>query len=104
MLIFEIGFTWIKLKFYLMNFFWGKALYDFFLGCMIISAYVFPPIDIPAAIFLFAATIVLLLISVCFRKEEKERIDRELEVIEKIWKEREEKAKALRDGVSKVKV
>lgn len=71
---------------------------------MIISAYVFPPIDIPAAIFLFAATIVLLLISVCFRKEEKERIDRELEVIEKIWKEREEKAKALRDGVSKVKV
>ena len=71
-----------------MNFFWGKAIFDFFLGCMIISAYAVPPIDIPATIFFFATTIVLLIISLCFRKEERERIDKDLAEIEKFAKER----------------
>lgn len=71
-----------------MNFFWGKALLNFFLGCMIVSAYVIPPIDIPATIFFFATTIVLIVISISFRKEEKERIDADLAKIEKLMQER----------------
>lgn len=71
-----------------MNFFWGKAIFDFFLGCMIISAYVNPALDVPATIFFFSTTIVLSIISICFRKEEKERIDRDLEAIRKVDEER----------------
>ena len=80
-LCFEFGVKRIKLKFYLMNFAWGKALMNFFLGTMIISAYVVPPIDIPASVFFFLATIVLIIISVMFRKEEKMRVDKELQML-----------------------
>lgn len=79
LLAFEFGIKRVKLKFYLMNFAWGKAILDFFIGSMIISAYVVPPIDIPATIFFFAATILLIIISIIFRKEEKARIDVELQ-------------------------
>lgn len=83
LLSFEFGIKRVKLKFYLMNFAWGKAIMDFFLGSMIISAYVVPPIDIPATIFFFSATILLIIISIVFRKEEKQRIDAELAVLQK---------------------
>ncbi len=75
LLLFEFGIKTIKHKFYLLNFFWGKALFDFFVGCMVISAYVIPPIDIPATIFFFLSTLFFIFISVYFRKEEKIRID-----------------------------
>jgi len=88
LLLFECGWMSIRRKFYLMNFFWGKAIFDFFLGCMIISAYVVPALDVPATIFFFSTTIVLSIISICFRKEEKERIDRDLEAIRKVDEER----------------
>lgn len=78
-IMFEFGVQRIKLKFYLMNYAWGKALMDFFLGCMIISAFVVPPIDAICIIFLFITTIILFTISIMFKKEEKIRIDIELE-------------------------
>eukprot|EP00347_Sterkiella_histriomuscorum_P001851 403370435 len=84
LLLFELGIMSIRRKFYLMNFFWGKAIFDFFLGCMIISAYVVPAIDVPATIFFFATTIVLAITSVFFRKEERERIDKDLEKIRQL--------------------
>lgn len=74
-----------------MNFFWGKAIFDFFLGCMIISAYVIPGIDVPATIFFFATTVVLLIISIFFRKEERERIDNDLEAIRRVDEENQRK-------------
>lgn len=92
LLLFEIGIMGIRRKFYLMNFFWGKALFDFFLGCMIISAWVIPGIDVPATIFFFATSIVLVTISIFFRKEERDRIDKDLEAIKKVDEERERKA------------
>ncbi|CDW78474.1 UNKNOWN [Stylonychia lemnae] len=94
LLLFECGWMSIRRKFYLMNFFWGKAIFDFFLGCMIISAYVVPPIDVPATIFFFVTTIVLVTISICFRKEERERIDQDLEAIRKSDEERAKKLEA----------
>lgn len=80
-MLFECGVKRIKLKFYLMNYAWGKAIMDFFLGCMVISAYVVPAIDIICAIFFFSATILLVIVSIRFRKEEKMRIDDELEIL-----------------------
>jgi len=94
LLLFECGWMGIRRKFYLMNFFWGKAIFDFFLGCMIISAYVVPALDVPATIFFFSTTIVLTVISICFRKEEKDRIDRDLEAIRKVDEERMKKLEA----------
>lgn len=91
LLLFELGIMSIRRKFYLFNFLWGKAIFDFFLGCMIISAYVIPPIDVPATIFFFITAIVLGFNSVWFRKEEKERIDKDLEAIRKVDEAREKK-------------
>ena len=88
--LFEFGIKTVKARFYLLNFCWGKGLVDVFLGSMIISAYVIPPIDIPATIFLFASSLILFVISCKFRKEEKARIDTELEDIIKM-KEEDEK-------------
>ena len=89
MISFELGIKRVKIKFYLMNWAWGKALMNFFVGSMIISAYVIPPLDIPACIFFFSATLILLLISIMFRKEEKLRIEHELEELRK-YREQEE--------------
>lgn len=88
MLLFEFGIMRVKSFFYLMNFFWGRALWDFFIACMLVSAQAIPGMDITAGIIFFGATVVLTLISVCFRKEEKQRIDTDLAAMEKMWKER----------------
>lgn len=87
LLLFEFGVKTVKSKFYLLNFCWGKGLFNVFLGSMIIAAYVIPFIDIPCCIILFMSAFILFLISCKFRKEEKQRIDKELEDILKMREE-----------------
>jgi hypothetical protein len=87
LLLFEFGVRAIKAKFYLLNFCWGKGLFDVFLATMIISAYVVPFIDIPCFIILIVASIFLFLISCKFRNEEKSRVDKELEDLLKMKEE-----------------
>ena len=43
---FELGIKRLKLKFYLMNFGWGKAAMNLFLGSLVVSAWVIPIVDI----------------------------------------------------------
>ncbi len=43
---FELGIKRLKLKFYLMNFGWGKATINLFLGSLIVSSWVIPIIDV----------------------------------------------------------
>ena len=79
---FEAGIRALKLKFYLMNFAWGKALMDFFLGTLVASSWVVPAMDVIVLIFFLATAITLGLISCMFRGEEKTRVDMELEDLE----------------------
>jgi hypothetical protein len=76
---FELGMKSLKLKFYLMNFAWGKAAMDFFLGSLVVASWVIPALDVFILIFFFLASISLLLISCMFRAEEKDRVDAELQ-------------------------
>jgi hypothetical protein len=62
-----------------LNFAWGKALMDFFLGSLFVSGLVVPEIEVPAAILFFLAFISLITLSIAFRKEEKIRVDKDLE-------------------------
>jgi hypothetical protein len=79
---FEFGIKRLRLKFYLMNFAWGKAAMDFFLGSLVVAGWVIPALDVIVLIFFLTASICLALISCMFRSEEKERVDKELEVLE----------------------
>lgn len=90
MLLFEFGIMRIKAYFYLLNFFWGRALWDFFIACMCISSPAVPAMDIVAGIVFFVATAILGLISCCFIKEERKRIDEDLAKMESLWKVRME--------------
>ncbi len=98
MLLFEFGIMRVKAYFYLMNFFWGRALWDFFIACMCISSQAIPAMEITAAIVFLIATIVLGLISCCFRKEEKLRIDEDLAKMEKLWEERMSKLQKAKEA------
>lgn len=75
----ELGLRRMKVTFYFLNFMWGKALFDFFIGIMSISGGIDSWVEIPIAIFFFAATICLLLIAICYRKEERERVAKEID-------------------------
>ena len=79
---FEMGIKVLKLKFYLLNFAWGKALCDFFVGSLVVSSWVIPAIDVIILIFFLFAAIVLVMISVMFKGQEKERVDAELKELE----------------------
>jgi uncharacterized membrane protein len=65
-----------------MNFAWGKAIIDFFIGCMILTAFVVPVLDVIATIFFFLATIILIIISIVYRKDEALRVEAELKVLQ----------------------
>ena len=79
---FEMGIQRLKLKFYLMNFAWGKAMMDLFLGALIVSCWVIPAMDVIILIFFLLAMIFLLLTTCMFKAEEKQRVDAELEKLE----------------------
>jgi hypothetical protein len=74
----EFGLKRIKVSFYFLNFCWGKALFDFFIGCMAVSSALGSWVEIPIAIVFFLATLFLLIIGVCYRKEESARVEKAL--------------------------
>jgi COPI associated protein len=72
----ELGLKFMKRTFYFLNFAWGKAIFDFFIACMSLSMGLYgtaSAIQIPIAILFFIATIGLIGIALCYRREEKER-------------------------------
>jgi len=75
---FELGIKRLKLKFYLMNFGWGKAAMNLFLGSLIVSSWVVPVIDVIVLIFFFLVFSLQVTCSILFRAEERERIDTEV--------------------------
>lgn len=77
-----MGVKRLKLKFYLMNFAWGKAMMDFFLGSMVVASWVIPALDVIILIFFLFASISLVLISCMFKADEKDRVDAELASLE----------------------
>lgn len=79
---FELGIKRLKLTFYLMNFGWGKAAMNLFLGSLIISAWVIPPVDVIILIFFLMVVILQVICSVMFRAEEKDRIEGETRSLE----------------------
>jgi hypothetical protein len=79
---FEMGIKRLKLTFYLMNFAWGKAVMDFFLGSLILSSWVIPAIDVIILIFFLIAVILLVTVSCMFRDEERARVDAEIKQLE----------------------
>lgn len=79
---FEMGVKRLKLKFYLMNFAWGKAAMDFFLGSLVVASWVIPAMDVVILIFFLIATIMLVTVSCLFKAEEKARVDAELAQLE----------------------
>ena len=79
---FELGIKRLKLKFYLMNFAWGKAVMDFFIGTLVASAQVIPALDYIILIIFLTNAFILVVISCMYRKEEKERVDAELSKLE----------------------
>jgi hypothetical protein len=79
---FEYGVKAFRLKFYLMNFAWGKAAMNFFLATLIISSWKVPFVDVFIVI-LFSVAIILQMITSClYRNEESQRIDEEIEELE----------------------
>lgn len=75
---FEVGIKRLKLKFYLMNFGWGKAAMNFFLASLIISAYVIPPLDIVILIVYIVAIALQITCSLLFKNEERDRVENEI--------------------------
>lgn len=75
---FELGIKRLKLKFYLMNFGWGKAAMNLFLGSLIVSSWVVPVIDVIVLIFFILVFSLQVTCSILFRAEERERIDTEV--------------------------
>lgn len=67
MLIFEFEIKRVKAYFYFMNFCFGKAIFDFFIGCMVLSGEIHSWLEIPIAVVFFAATLALILIGICYR-------------------------------------
>ena len=64
---FEFGIKSFRLKFYLMNFAWGKALMNFFLASLIISSWLYPVIDVIILV-IFSLAIILQIITSCLYK------------------------------------
>ncbi len=79
---FELGIKRLKLTFYLMNFGWGKAAMNLFLGSLIVSSWVIPIIDVIILVFFFAVVVLQITVSVMFRAEEKDRIEGEIRQLE----------------------
>jgi len=65
-----------------MNFAWGKALVNFFLGILIVVSFLVPALDVIIMIFFIVSAIFLILISCMFTAEEKERVDTDLAQLE----------------------
>ncbi len=83
MIGFELGVKRLKLKFYLMNFSWGKALMNFFLASLIISSWVVPVIDVLIVIVFSVAVILQVITSCLFKGEETASIEADIEELEK---------------------
>jgi hypothetical protein len=83
MMGFELGVKRLKLKLYLMNFSWGKALMNFFLASLIISSWVVPVIDVLIVIVFSVAVILQVITSCMFKAEETASIEAEIEELEK---------------------
>ena len=93
---FELGMNYLKIKFYLMNFAWGKGLIDFFIGTLVISCWFNPALDVIIFIFYMLAVIILVIISCLFKEEEQARVDAELKELEE-YREKK-RAEALADA------
>ena len=78
----ECGIKKLKETFFFMNFYLGKALWNFYLGCMTLTG-VHQALEIPIAIFFFFTALLFFMLFFCYRKEERERIQRESELKEK---------------------
>ena len=96
---FELGIKRLKLKFYLMNFGWGKAAMNLFLASLIVSSWTIPIIDIIILIVFSFAFLLQVTCSIMFRAEERERIEGEVRQLEEYRetqrrKETEERAAA----------
>ena len=85
---FELGIKYLKVKFYLMNFAWGKAAMDFFIGSLVVAGWVIPAMDVIILIFFLLAVITLATISFLFKEEERARVDGELKELEE-YKEKD---------------
>jgi len=84
---FEFGIKRLRLKFYLMNFAWGKALMNFFLASLIVSAWVVPAVDVLIVI-AFSLAIVLQIVTSCLYKQaENEKIESEIQELEQYRQE-----------------
>ena len=79
---FELGIKRLKLKFYLMNFGWGKAAMNLFLGSLVVSAWVVPIVDIIVLIIFLAVFFLQVTCSILFRAEERERVETEVRQLE----------------------
>ena len=88
---FELGIKRLKLKFYLMNFAWGKALMNFFLASLIVSSWVVPVIDVLIVI-VFSVAVTLQVITSClFKTEETASIDADIEELENYREQQKQK-------------
>jgi uncharacterized membrane protein len=77
-----LGIKRLKIKFYLMNFGWGKAAMNLFLGSLVVSSWVIPVIDIIILIVFLAVFMLQVTCSVMFRAEERERVETETRQLE----------------------
>lgn len=78
----EFGVNYFKRNYYFMNFAWGKAIFFIFLGSLILTQKVKPALEIPAGIILLASALLLIIMSIVYRKEERERVEAALQKID----------------------
>jgi hypothetical protein len=60
---------------FFLNFGWGKALFNFFLACMILSGGYGGVVEVIAAICLLINIAIMIVISLCFRTQEREAVE-----------------------------
>lgn len=84
---FEYGIKSLRLKFYLMNFAWGKALMNIFLASLIVSSWVIPPIDVLIVVVFSLAIILQIATSCMYKQTENEKIESEIQELEQYRQE-----------------
>ena len=102
---FELGINYLKVKLYLMNFGWGKAMANVFIGSLVLSCWVVPALDVIIFIFYLAAAVVLAMVSCLFKEEEQARVEAEVKAIEEYREKQRAEAEAeARDRVARAEV
>lgn len=71
----EFGVNFFRRTYYFLNFAWGKALFFIFLGSLIIAGRVHAWLEIPAAIVILVTAGLLIILSIVYKKEEREKVE-----------------------------